>query len=124
MDGPPAIRVGAGLQVAPLRDVLHGVVAGVFFPKLAEIVMDFVEQFGKADGWGNAKLGEVSQKPKIEKGHDVWLRGFLALGAAPTRRALRVGIRTGLPCRGDCSPYLDTSEAEYEEHLTTHWRKR
>jgi hypothetical protein len=32
------------------------------------------EQFGKADDWGNAKLGEVSQKPKIEKGKDIWLR--------------------------------------------------
>jgi len=32
------------------------------------------EQFGKADGWGSAKLGEVSQKPRIQKGKDVWLR--------------------------------------------------
>ena len=32
------------------------------------------EQFGKADNWGNAKLGEVSQEPKIQKGKDIWLR--------------------------------------------------
>jgi len=32
------------------------------------------EQFGNADGWGNAKLAEISQKPKIEKGSDIWLR--------------------------------------------------
>jgi hypothetical protein len=32
------------------------------------------EQFGKADDWKQSKLGEVSEKPKIEKGKDIWLR--------------------------------------------------
>jgi len=32
------------------------------------------EQFGKADDWANSKIGAVSQKPKIEKGKDIWLR--------------------------------------------------
>ncbi len=47
-------------------------------------------------------------------GHDVWLCGFHALGIATTGRALDSWIRAGLPCRGDCSSDLDTSEAEYE----------
>jgi hypothetical protein len=32
------------------------------------------EQFGKADDWAQSRLGEISEKPKIEKGKDVWLR--------------------------------------------------
>lgn len=32
------------------------------------------EQFGKADDWQNARLGEVSKKLEIKKGNDVWLR--------------------------------------------------
>ncbi len=32
------------------------------------------EQFGKANDWEKAKLGEWSDKSKIKKGDDVWLR--------------------------------------------------
>lgn len=32
------------------------------------------EQFGKAEDWKASKLGEASEKPKIEKGNDIWLR--------------------------------------------------
>lgn len=32
------------------------------------------ERFGKAEDWKQSRLGEVSEKPKIEKGNDVWLR--------------------------------------------------
>ena len=32
------------------------------------------EQFGKANDWEKAKLGEWSDKSKIKKGNDVWLR--------------------------------------------------
>lgn len=32
------------------------------------------EQFGKAGDWKQARLGEESAQPKIEKGKDVWLR--------------------------------------------------
>jgi hypothetical protein len=32
------------------------------------------EQFGKANDWLQSRLGEVSEKPKIEKGKDIWLR--------------------------------------------------
>ncbi len=31
-------------------------------------------QFGKADDWKQSRLGEISQKPVIKKGNDVWLR--------------------------------------------------
>ena len=44
---------------------------------------------------------------------------FCALGTAATGRALDPGIRAGLPCRGDYSSHLDSSEAEYEERLAT-----
>jgi hypothetical protein len=37
------------------------------------VYIDF-EQFGKADDWQSSRLGEVSNKPKIMKGNDVWLR--------------------------------------------------
>jgi len=32
------------------------------------------EQFGKADDWQSSRLGEVSKKPEIKNGNDVWLR--------------------------------------------------
>ena len=34
------------------------------------------EQFGKADDWQSSRLGEVSNKPEIRSGNDVWLRFY------------------------------------------------
>lgn len=41
--------------------------------KMPAVYLEF-EQFGKANDWTQARLGDVAEKPKIEKGSDVWLR--------------------------------------------------
>lgn len=43
--------------------------------EMPSVYLNF-EQFGKAGDWRQSKLGEWSDKSKIEKGDDIWLRFY------------------------------------------------